>query len=142
MKKAVITGLLCCEDVIQASTMYTRPRKQSSNIIESQSSNRTTTVKEAEAPDHYRPQQVNCVPAPHPTSHKSNVTKISNSTSCHYTAQPHASNLVQLKFKMESISFFLLKRKTWYHFETSHAERKSSFFKNDFIHMYFTTQCY
>lgn len=42
MKKAVITGLMCCDDVIQAPTMYTRPREQFSNRTESHSSNRIT----------------------------------------------------------------------------------------------------
>lgn len=103
MKKAVITGLMCCDDVIQAPTMYTRPREQFSNRTESHSSNRITRP--------LRSQQVNRVPALRPQSRQSNVTKISNSTSCHYTAQLHASDLVQLKLKMESISFLLLKKR-------------------------------
>lgn len=94
MKKAVITGLMCCDDVIKAPTMYTRPLTEP----------RVTHL--TESPDHYRSQQVNRVPALRPQSRQSNVTKISNSTSCHYTAQLHASDLVQLKLKMESISFF------------------------------------
>lgn len=109
MKKAVITGLMCCDNIIQAPTMYTRPREKFSNRTESQSSNShltEQTVRGAESPDRYGLQQVNRVSTQRPQSHQSNVTKISNSTSCHYTAQLHASDLVQLKLKMESISFF------------------------------------
>lgn len=86
-------------------------RLQCTQDLESSSLTEPRVTRLTESPDHYRSQQVNRVPALRPQSRQSNVTKISNSTSCHYTAQLHASDLVQLKLKMESISFLLLKKR-------------------------------
>lgn len=86
-------------------------RLQCTQDLESSSLTEPRVTHLTESPDHYWPQQVNRVPALRPQSRQSNVTKISNSTSCHYTAQLHPSDLVQLKLKMESISFLLLKKR-------------------------------
>lgn len=79
-------------------------RLQCTQDLESSSLTEPRVTHLTESPDHYRSQQVNRVPALRSQSRQSNVTKISNSTSCHYTAQLHPSDLVQLKLKMESIS--------------------------------------
>lgn len=57
-------------------------RLQCTQDLESSSLTEPRVTHLTESPDHYRSQQVNRVPALRPQSRQSNVTKISNSTSC------------------------------------------------------------